>query len=133
MKGIILDSDVLIELLRDRDTHIRSRFESLLAGNSTLFYSAVSAAEIGHGAREGEAASIVGLFSFFRCIGSSCKTGTEAGEILKQYRKSHGIGIGDALIARTAISNGLTLWTRNRKHYPDPRGFNSVIEQFPHS
>ena len=37
---------------------------------------------------------------------------------LRQYGKSHGVEIADALIAASAVANRATLWTRNRKHYP---------------
>ncbi len=121
MTGIIPDSDILIELLRDHDAGTRMRFELLLVQNTILYYGAVSGTEIGHGARESERDGIQRLLGFLHCIGASCRAGTEAGALLKQYYKSHGVGLGDALIAGTAITNGLSLWTRNRKHYPDPR------------
>jgi predicted nucleic acid-binding protein len=41
-----------------------------------------------------------------------------AGALLRQYKKSHGLEIADALIAAAAIQNQAALWTRNRKHYP---------------
>jgi predicted nucleic acid-binding protein len=46
------------------------------------------------------------------------KTGRQAGEYLRKYRKSHGVELGDAPIASAATLYGATLWTRNRKHYP---------------
>ena len=44
--------------------------------------------------------------------------GRRAGGYLRQFRRSHGLDIGDALIAATAAVHGCALWTRNRKHYP---------------
>jgi predicted nucleic acid-binding protein len=44
--------------------------------------------------------------------------GRQAGIYLRQYRRSHGIEIADALIAATVAANRAQLWTRNRKHYP---------------
>jgi predicted nucleic acid-binding protein len=32
--------------------------------------------------------------------------------------KSHSVELGDALIAACASSEGLKLWTLNKKHYP---------------
>ena len=46
------------------------------------------------------------------------ETGRRAGDYLRQYRKSHSVELGDALIAATAVQNDAALWTRNRKHYP---------------
>jgi predicted nucleic acid-binding protein len=37
---------------------------------------------------------------------------------MRQYRKSHGVELGDALIGSAAVLNGAALWTRNKKHYP---------------
>ena len=121
MKGVILDSDILIELLRGRDLTIASRFELLLSGAIPLWYSAVSAAEIEQGARENELEAISALLAFFTCLPADCAIAAEAGEILKRFRKSCPMGLGDALIAATAIRHDLVLWTRNRKHYPDAR------------
>jgi predicted nucleic acid-binding protein len=36
----------------------------------------------------------------------------------RDYAKSHGVGIADALIAATAEVAGATLVTLNRKHFP---------------
>ena len=41
-----------------------------------------------------------------------------AGIYLRQFHRSHGLDIGDALIAATAAVHGCALWTRNHKHYP---------------
>ena len=45
-------------------------------------------------------------------------TGRQAGAYLRQYRRSHGLEVADALIAGGAVVNRAELWTRNRKHYP---------------
>jgi predicted nucleic acid-binding protein len=41
-----------------------------------------------------------------------------AGDYLARFHSSHGMGIGDALIAATAYVHDLRLWTGKRKHYP---------------
>lgn len=38
-------------------------------------------------------------------------------ELLKRYAKSDGLRTFDALIAATAIEEGLTLLSKNRKHF----------------
>jgi predicted nucleic acid-binding protein len=46
------------------------------------------------------------------------QVGRTAGAYLARYSRSHGVELGDALVAAAATTAGLRLWTRNRKHYP---------------
>jgi hypothetical protein len=42
-----------------------------------------------------------------------------AATLMQEYRRSHsGIGLGDYLIAATALAEGLDLATLNTRHYP---------------
>jgi predicted nucleic acid-binding protein len=41
-----------------------------------------------------------------------------AGELFRQYNKSHGVEMPDAVTAAIAIQNQAALWTLNRKHFP---------------
>ncbi len=115
---VLIDSDVLIEVLRDRSAEIARRWEALASGDPLAAYSPVSSAEIWHGARPSEARTISALFTALTCIPIDEAIGKRAGEYLARYRASHGMDLGDALIAATASIHGLSLWTRNRKHYP---------------
>ena len=60
------------------------------------------------------------LFNALVCVPADAAIGRRAGEYLRSYRKSHGVELGDALIAASAVATGARLWTRNRKHYPMP-------------
>ena len=45
-----------------------------------------------------------------------------AATLMREYRRSHsGIGLGDYLIAATALTEGLELATLNVRHYPCSR------------
>jgi hypothetical protein len=46
------------------------------------------------------------------------KTAELGGLWLRDYSKSHGVGLADALIAATAKLRGCTLVTLNTKHFP---------------
>lgn len=46
--------------------------------------------------------------------------GHRAGAYLAHYGPSHGVELGDALVATAAATSELRLWTLNRKHYPMP-------------
>jgi predicted nucleic acid-binding protein len=115
--AVLLDSDVLIEVLRNRNAEIEERWYDLVSGDSMLAYSAVTAAEIWHGAFPQEEHRIREMFSVLTCIPVDEQVGRRAGEYLRRFHRSHGLQLGDALIAATASTHELTFWTRNRKHY----------------
>ena len=50
--------------------------------------------------------------------------------LLKTYAKSHGLRTLDALIAATAFEDGLTLATRNRKHFLMIDGLRIEVPQY---
>jgi predicted nucleic acid-binding protein len=115
---ILVDSDILIEVTRGRDAEILARWEDLAASDHVLFCSPVSVAELWHGARPKEHDALTSLFRVLTCVPADAETGSRAGAYLRRYHKSHGMELGDALIAAAALLNGATLWTHNRKHYP---------------
>ena len=115
---VLVDSDILIEVTRGNDRAILARWMELSESGGAILYSPVTAAEIWAGARPKERETIAGLFRALVCVPIDGETGHRAGEYLRQYGKSHGVELGDALIASTALQNHATLWTRNRKHYP---------------
>jgi len=114
---MILDSDVLIEILRGNQ-----RTSRWVAGQGstgeTLRYSPVSRAEIGAGMRTGEEQGIVALFAGLDAVIIDSTTGELAGERLRRYRRSHALELGDALIGASAQQHGERLATFNRRHYP---------------
>jgi predicted nucleic acid-binding protein len=114
---VLVDSDVLIEIFRARNQDILLRWEELSHSDSMILYSPVSEAEIWAGAWPREHDAINQLFQRLICAAIDRETGRVAGDYLRQYQKSHGLELGDALIASTALLNRAQLWTRNRKHY----------------
>jgi hypothetical protein len=118
MTGILLDTDVLIEVLRARNAPLLAAWSRLQDSSASVFVSPVTVAEIWHGLRPGEQEPVASLFSALACIPLDARIGRAAGEYLRQFHKSHGVMLGDALVAATASAHGLRLWTRNRRHYP---------------
>ena len=118
MDAVLVDSDIVIEVLRNRNSEIRESWEALSEAAVSVAYSPVTAAEIWHGARPPESSPIERLFSALACIPIDAEIGRQAGNFMRRFRPSHGLELGDALIAATASLHGLRLWTRNRKHYP---------------
>ena len=115
---VLVDSDVLIEVCRGRDKSITPRWLELSYSGTAILYSAVTAAELWAGALPSEHGLLRSLFQTLTCVPIDHETGQQAGGYLRQYRKSHNVGLGDALIAAAAVQNQAALWTRNRKHYP---------------
>jgi len=57
------------------------------------------------------------VFESFRTIHISEEASRQALHWMKAYRLSHGLTIPDALIAATAQISGLSLYTKNTKHF----------------
>lgn len=118
MTTVLIDSDILIEVARARDSAIVAKWRALSESDSVPFCSPVTLAEIWHGARPGEYLQLTNLFNAITCVPIDGEIGRRAGDYLRDFRKSHRLELGDALIAATASVHRLALWTRNHKHYP---------------
>jgi predicted nucleic acid-binding protein len=114
---MILDSDVLIEILRSNAKTAHWVAAQASTGEA-LRYSPVSRAEIGAGMRAGEEDGIAALFAGMDVVTVDATTGELAGERLRRYRRSHGLELGDALIGAAAVQYGERLATFDRRHYP---------------
>lgn len=115
---VLVDSDVLIEVSRNRNRKLVERWLQLSRSEAPVFYSPVSAAELWVGARPREEELLRALFASMSCAVIDEETGARAGEYLRQFHGSHGVEVADALIAASAVQHGARLWTRNRKHFP---------------
>jgi predicted nucleic acid-binding protein len=118
--SVLIDSDIVIEVLRGRDQAILTQWSELADSHSPILVSPVTFAEVGAGAFPKESQMISRFFAPLTCVVIDQKIGQLAGEYLRQYSKSHSLKIADALIAASAAQNQAALWTRNRKHYPMP-------------
>ena len=115
---VLVDSDTVIEVCRERDGDILSRWRELGQSGRAILYSPVTAAELWAGVRPREHEALTNFFRTLLCAPIDYETGRQAGDYLRQYRKSHGLQISDALIAAAAVLSHAELWTRNHKHYP---------------
>lgn len=117
MAEILLDSDVIIAWLRGYDP-FAELMPSLLSEGDVLTWTPVSVAEIFAGVRKGEEDQLESLFLVLASLPLSAEVGRKAGQYLNAYSTSHGVELGDALIAATAYLNKIPLWTLNKRHYP---------------
>jgi predicted nucleic acid-binding protein len=117
LTGVLLDSDVVIEVLRGRKP-IVAALAALEARGVPTFTCGVVIAEILAGLRAGEEAPTESFFHARGDIVIDGTTGRRAGSYLARYARSHGVEIADSLVAAAAATTGVRLWTLNRKHYP---------------
>jgi hypothetical protein len=120
LNSILIDTDILIEVSRGRDNALLKRWADLADSEAALLCSPVTVAELWHGARPAEHGILEVLFRALIAVPIDLSIGRRAGELLRKYHASHGMELGDALIAATAAVHEAALWTRNRKHYPMP-------------
>lgn len=112
---MLIDTDVLIDFLRGRP-EARDFIASL---PRDVMVSAITVAELHVGVREGrERQALDDLLSTFRILPLDPLTARDGGLLRRDYGKSHGVGLNDALIAAAALSQRTPLATLNRKHYP---------------
>ncbi len=116
MNKILLDSDVVINILKKKEETIK---QLILFNESELYVSPITVAEVFAGARDKEIEIINKLFSYFKIAKINYNIGKIAGDYAKRYKKAFcGISLEDYLIAATAKYYNLSLWSYNKKHYP---------------
>lgn len=123
----LLDSDILIDVSRGKSA-AQEYLDELTEGWAI---SRVSALELIVGARDNrDLAAIDAFLSGYTIVPLRDSTGTRAYELLKRYSRSYGLHVFDSLVAATAIEEGLTLVTRNRRHFFMIEGLSLAIPQY---
>ena len=103
MADLLVDTDVFIDHLRGA--------QELKLGRHRVHYSVITRCELLSGTVG--SALVQCLLDPFRELAVDRDVAERAGRI----RRETGIATPDALIAATAVEHGLTLITRNRKHF----------------
>jgi predicted nucleic acid-binding protein len=118
-KPLLLDTDVWIDYLRGRPEAV-----SYVNGQADrIILSAVVAAELYAGARDEEdLARLDEFLSQFPSAPVTAETARSAGLFKRDYHRSHGVGLADAVIAASAQAIEAELKTFNAKHYPMLKG-----------
>lgn len=117
---ILLDTNILIDVLRNRGNR-RVLLADLVAQGHTLTTAAINVGEVYAGMRPHEASETDRLL---RSIESFPTTGTiarHAGMLKFAYsQKGKTLSLPDMIVAATALANGCSLITDNRKDFPLP-------------
>jgi len=115
MSKILVDTDILIDYLRGYPPSV----EFLESQSFPLLISSITIAELYAGVKKGKENEILDNFiGTFEIIPPDTKIAQKGGLFRRDFKKSHGVGLADALIAATAKEQGVSLVTLNRKHFP---------------
>lgn len=119
LKPVLVDTDVMVDFLRGH-----AKALALLKRHSTrIILSSIVVAELYAGVRgDDELGKLDDLISLFRVVPVSPALARAGGLHKKDYAKSHGVGLADAILAATAEAENAELKTLNTKHYPMLRG-----------
>ena len=123
----LIDTDVMIDVSR-RNAAAADFVDSL----DDVTISIITAHELIVGARnQRDADNIDRLIKTYPVHGElGVQITGLAYELLKRYAKSDGLRTFDALIAATAIEAGLTLVSKNRKHFQMISGLNLEVPDY---
>jgi predicted nucleic acid-binding protein len=114
-KPALVDTDVIVDFLRGYPKAV----DLVKTEMSRIIFPSIVVAELYAGVRgTDELASLDAFISLFRVIPTSAPIARAAGIHKRNYAKSHGVGLADAIIAATAEAEDADLYTLNTKHYP---------------
>jgi predicted nucleic acid-binding protein len=109
---ILPDTDVLVDFLRGHSKAVA--FVNTHAARIIL--SSISVAELYTGVKgDAELATLQDFVSLFRIVPVGAEIAKAAGLYKRDYGKSHGIGLADAVLAATAQIENAELKTLNTK------------------
>ena len=114
----LVDTDILVDLLR-RNKGAADYLDAI--GDWSL--SIITGMELIAGAKnKDEIREIDIVVATYEAIPLNSDIGELAYNLMKTYAKSHGLDPTDAIIAATAIHEGLKLSTKNKKHFASIKG-----------
>lgn len=111
--SILIDTDVLVDFFRGYSkavSFINTHF-------SRIILSPIIVAEL-YAAVNGDTEQTASENFLFRVIPVTAEIAKTGGLYKRDYGKSHGVGLADAILAATAEAVNAELKTLNIKHYP---------------
>jgi len=116
---VIVDTNVLIDCMRGLDEAVAF----IRAIKTRMILSAMTIAELYAGIKGAEEErAIETLLSLRPIVPVTADIAKAAGLLKREFGKSHGVGIADAILAATALAENARLATLNVKHYPMMHG-----------
>ena len=119
-KGVLLDTSILIELLRS-NAKVQAGVSSLLESGYVVATSVVCVAELYAGMRKSEEAATGQLVAALDCLPITLSIAQTAGNIKSsRARTGRTHGVVDMMIAATALEFGYPVVTENRRDFEIP-------------
>lgn len=116
---ILVDTDVLVDFLRGNSQAVT--FINTLSDRIVL--SSIVVAELYAGVKgDAEQETLEDFLSLFRVVPVDAEIAKAGGLYKRNYGKSHGVGLADAILAATAEVEDAELTTLNVRHYPMLKG-----------
>ena len=123
---ILLDTDVLVDFFRGHSKAVAF----VKARCPRIILSSIVIAELYAGVKgDAEQAALENFISLFRVVPVSAEIAKAGGLYKRDYGKSHGIGLADAILAATAKAENAELKTLNVKHYPMLKGLKPAYKK----
>ncbi len=112
---ILLDTDVLVDYLRNQAEAVA--FVNKHQGD--LILSSIVVAELYAGVKgEAEMEVLDELVSLYPVVPVTATIAKAAGLLKRDFGRSHGLGLADAIVAASAQAENARLCTLNVRHYP---------------
>jgi predicted nucleic acid-binding protein len=126
LNAILVDTDVLIHFLRGNDKAITFIDEF----SPHIILSSIVVAELYAGVKGANELSVLDNFvSLFRVVPVDSEIAKAGGLYKRDFGKSHGVGLADAILAATASKENAELKTLNVKHYPMIKGLRPAYKK----
>jgi predicted nucleic acid-binding protein len=116
---ILLDTDILVDYFRG----LNKAMDFVHRHSERIILSSIVVAELFAGVKgDSEKDILENFFSLFRIIPVNYEIAKVGGLFKRDFGKSHGVGLADALLAATAEAERAELKTLNIRHYPMIKG-----------
>ncbi len=124
--SILLDTDVLVDFFRGHSKAVAF----VNAHSARIILSSIVVAELYAGVKgDAEQTALENFVSLFRVVPVSAEIAKAGGLYKRDYSKSHGVGLADAILAATAEAENAELKTLNTKHYPMLKGIRPAYKK----
>lgn len=124
--SFLLDTDVLIDFLRGYSTAV----DFVTTNSHKILLSTIVVAELYAGVKgSSELTALDHFVSLFPVIPVTYEISRAGGFYKRDFAKSHGVGLADAIIAATCESENAALKTLNVKHYPMIKGLKPAYKK----